>query len=111
MKDSFYPNTDPDSPFLPAYIYHLPPERSDVEIPCRVSDPSAIVTLVNVDTNQPVPCMYDSKQGALGTFSAGTYVCKAIINGEVHTSEEYIVQDSIGACLRVFELVSYIYCF
>ncbi|XP_015241041.1 PREDICTED: platelet-derived growth factor receptor alpha [Cyprinodon variegatus] len=86
---------DPDSPFLPAYIYHLPPERSDVEIPCRVSDPSAIVTLVNVDTNQPVPCMYDSKQGALGTFSAGTYVCKAIINGEVHTSEEYIVQDSI----------------
>lgn len=70
-----------------------------MEIQCRVSDPSANVTLINVDTRQPVPCVYDSKRGALGVFTAGTYVCKAVINGEEHYSEEYIVHGWIGVCV------------
>lgn len=72
-----------------------------MEIQCRVSDPSANVTLINVDTQQPVPCMYDSKRGALGIFTAGTYICKALINGEEHYSEEYIVHGWIGVCVCV----------
>lgn len=98
LIDVFYPNTDPDSLFVPNFINHVPVDQNEIEIPCRVSDPSAIVTLVNVDTNQTVPSDYDSKKGALGIFPTGTYVCKAIINGKEHTSEQYIVHDSIGAC-------------
>lgn len=85
---------DPGSPFLPFFMNHVQPGRNEMEIPCRVSDPSAIVTLFNIDTNQTVPSEYDSKRGALGMFTGGTYVCKAVINGEEHISEEYLVQDS-----------------
>uniref|UniRef100_A0A669D9Q0 receptor protein-tyrosine kinase n=1 Tax=Oreochromis niloticus TaxID=8128 RepID=A0A669D9Q0_ORENI len=66
-------------------------------IQCRVSDPNANVTLINSDTQQPVPSIYDSKRGALGIFTAGTYVCKAVINGHEFYSEEYIVHGSTGA--------------
>ncbi|MED6292932.1 hypothetical protein CHARACLAT_005637 [Characodon lateralis] len=86
---------DPDTPYIPFFVNHVLVDRNEIEIPCRVSDPSANVTLVNVDTNQTVPSDYDSKRGALGIFPTGTYVCKAIINGEEHTSEQYIVHDSI----------------
>lgn len=71
-----------------------------MEIQCRVSDPSANVTLLNMDTQQPVPSVYDSKRGALGVFTAGTYICKAVINGEVHYSEEYIVHGWTGVYLQ-----------
>lgn len=69
-----------------------------MEIQCRVTDPSANVTLINVDTSQPVHSFYDSKRGAVGIFTAGTYVCKALINGEEHFSEEYIVHGWTGVC-------------
>ncbi|XP_072246068.1 platelet-derived growth factor receptor alpha [Leuresthes tenuis] len=84
---------DPDVPFVPSpvpYSNHVL-TNNEMEIQCLVSDPTANVTLVNVDTQQPVSCVYDSKRGALGVFPAGTYVCKALINGEVHESGEYIV--------------------
>uniref|UniRef100_A0A1A8UQB2 Platelet-derived growth factor receptor alpha n=1 Tax=Nothobranchius furzeri TaxID=105023 RepID=A0A1A8UQB2_NOTFU len=90
---------DPDAPFVPSPWSFLNPVLSDheeMEIPCRVSDPTAHVTLLNVDTQQPVPCVYDSKRGALGIFTAGTYVCKALIKGKEHYSEEYIVHGLIG---------------
>ncbi|XP_007550752.1 platelet-derived growth factor receptor alpha [Poecilia formosa] len=86
---------DPDSVFVPNYINHVPVDQNEIEIPCRVSDPRATVTLVNVDTNQTIPSDYDSKKGALGIFPPGTYVCKAIVNGVEHTSEQYIVYESI----------------
>ncbi|KAM8873655.1 platelet-derived growth factor receptor alpha isoform 2-T2 [Spinachia spinachia] len=85
---------DPDVPFLPSLVpfgNHILSDHEDMEIQCRVSDPSANVTLVNVETQQPVASVYDSKRGAVGVFSAGTYVCKALINGEEHHSGEYIV--------------------
>lgn len=80
---------------------HVLSDHKEMEIQCRVSDPSANVTLVNVDTQQPVPSVYDSKKGALGVFTAGTYVCKALINGEEHYSEEYIVHGWTGVCVFV----------
>lgn len=76
-----------------------------MEIQCRVSDPSANVTLVNIDTQQPVPCVYDSKRGALGIFTAGTYICKALINGEERHSSEYIVHGWTGVCSRIWECI------
>lgn len=94
--------SDPDVPFVPLAVpfgNHVLSDHEEMEIQCRVSDPSANVTLINVDTQQPVPCVYDSKRGALGVFTAGTYVCKAVVNGAEHDSEEYIVHGWIGVCV------------
>lgn len=85
---------DPDVPFVPSLVpfgNHILYEHEDMEIQCRVSDPSANVTLVNMETQQPVASVYDSKRGAVGVFTAGTYVCKALVNGKEHHSGEYIV--------------------
>ncbi|XP_035509000.1 platelet-derived growth factor receptor alpha [Morone saxatilis] len=90
---------DPDVPFVPSPVpfgNHVLSDHDEMEIQCRVSDPSANVTLVNVDTHEPVPSVYDSKRGALGVFTAGTYVCIALINGEEHYSGEYIVHGWTG---------------
>lgn len=95
--------SDPDVPFVPSVVpfgNHVLSDHEEMEIQCRVSDPSANVTLINVDTQQPVPCMYNSKRGAVGVFTAGTYVCKAVVNGKEHDSEEYIVHGWIGVCVR-----------
>uniref|UniRef100_A0A8C5DXD3 receptor protein-tyrosine kinase n=1 Tax=Gouania willdenowi TaxID=441366 RepID=A0A8C5DXD3_GOUWI len=70
---------DPNVPFVPSSVpfgNHVLSDHEEMEIQCRVSDPRANVTLLSVDTQQPVPCVYDSKRGALGIFTAGTYVCK-----------------------------------
>uniref|UniRef100_A0A8C5DXZ9 receptor protein-tyrosine kinase n=1 Tax=Gouania willdenowi TaxID=441366 RepID=A0A8C5DXZ9_GOUWI len=94
-------NTTEDSDDSSIYIYVpgmvAPLCLCEMEIQCRVSDPRANVTLLSVDTQQPVPCVYDSKRGALGIFTAGTYVCKAVIGGDEHYSSEYIVHGWTGA--------------
>ncbi|XP_041791097.1 platelet-derived growth factor receptor alpha [Chelmon rostratus] len=98
---------DPEVPFVPSPVpfgNHVLSDHEEMEIQCRVSDPSANVTLVNVDTQQPVPSVYDSKRGALGVFTAGTYVCKALINGEEHHSGEYIVHGWTGGAALHVEL-------
>lgn len=86
---------DPDVPFVPSRVpfgNHVTSlDHDEMEIPCRVTDPSANVSLVSVDTQQPVSSVYDSKRGALGYFAGGTYVCKAVINGQEYESEQYIV--------------------
>ncbi|XP_075943395.1 platelet-derived growth factor receptor alpha [Anarhichas minor] len=100
---------DPDVPFVPSLVpfgNHVLSDHEDMEIQCRVSDPSANVTLVNVDTQQPVSSVYDSKRGALGVFTAGTYVCKALINGEEHYSGEYIVHGWAGGAALHVELTA-----
>lgn len=102
LRNLFYYTTDPNVPFVPSPVpfgNHVLSDHEEMEIQCRVSDPSANVTLVNVDTQQPVPSVYDSKRGALGVFTAGTYVCKALIHGEEHYSGEYIVHGWTGVCL------------
>ncbi|XP_032381838.1 platelet-derived growth factor receptor alpha [Etheostoma spectabile] len=100
---------DPDVPFVPSPVpfgNHVLSDHEEMEIQCRVSDPSANVTLVNVDTQQPVPSVYDSKRGALGVFTAGTYICKALINGEEHYSGEYIVHGWTGGAALHVELTA-----
>lgn len=97
---------DPDFPFVPSpvpYGNHVLSYHEEMEINCRVSDPTANVTLMNLDTQQAVPCKYDSKRGALGVFTAGTYVCIAVVNGQEHYSEEYIVHGwtGVGGGLQV----------
>ncbi|XP_071005721.1 platelet-derived growth factor receptor alpha [Oncorhynchus clarkii lewisi] len=97
---------DPEVPFVPSLVpfgNHVLNGHDEMEIQCRVSDPGANVTLVNADTQQAVPmAVYDSKRGAVGFFSAGTYFCKALVNGEEHLSEEYIVHGWAGGSeLRV----------
>lgn len=85
---------DPDVPFVPSLLpfgNHIVSEPEEMAIQCMVSDPGANVTLFNVDTQRPVASVYDSRRGALGVFPAGTYACKALINGEEHVSQEYIV--------------------
>lgn len=100
---------DPDVPFVPSPVpfgNHVLSDHEEMEIQCRVSDPSANVTLINVDTQKPVPSVYDSKRGALGVFTAGTYVCKALINGEEHYSGEYIVHGWTGGAALHVELTA-----
>ncbi|CAK6956108.1 platelet-derived growth factor receptor alpha [Scomber scombrus] len=100
---------DPDVPFVPSPVpfgNHVLSDRGEMEIQCRVSDPSANVTLINVDRQEPVPSVYDSKRGALGVFTAGTYVCKALINGEEHNSGEYIVHGWAGGGALHVELTA-----
>ncbi|XP_034036396.1 platelet-derived growth factor receptor alpha [Thalassophryne amazonica] len=100
---------DPDVPFVPSLVpfgNHVLSNHEEMEIQCRVSDPSANVTLVNADTQQPVPSVYDSKRGALGVFTAGTYICKALVNGEEHYSEEYIVHGWTGGSELQVELTA-----
>ncbi|XP_056234026.1 platelet-derived growth factor receptor alpha [Seriola aureovittata] len=100
---------DPDNPFVPSPVpfgNHVLFGHEEMEIHCRVSDPSANVTLINVDTQQPVPSVYDSKRGALGVFTSGTYICKALINGEEHYSEEYIVHGWTGGAGLHVELTA-----
>ncbi|KAI4828770.1 hypothetical protein KUCAC02_022846 [Chaenocephalus aceratus] len=100
---------DPDVPFVTSLVpfgNHVLSDQEEMEIQCRVSDPSANVTLVNVDTQLPVPSFYDSKRGALGVFTAGTYVCKALVNGEERDSEEYIVHGWTGGAALHVELTA-----
>ncbi|XP_040896819.1 platelet-derived growth factor receptor alpha [Toxotes jaculatrix] len=95
---------DPDVPFVPSPVpfgNHVLSDHEEMEIQCRVTDPSANVTLFNADTQQPVPSVYDSRRGALGVFTAGTYICKALINGEEHISEDFIVHGWAGGALHV----------
>ncbi|KAG9330015.1 hypothetical protein JZ751_027623 [Albula glossodonta] len=90
---------DPNVPFVPSvipYANHVLSDQEEMEIQCRVTDPSANVTLLNIDTQRVVPSLYDSKRGAVGFFSSGTYVCRAVLSGQEHLSEEYIVHGWTG---------------
>ncbi|KAG7316741.1 hypothetical protein KOW79_020282 [Hemibagrus wyckioides] len=90
---------DPDMLFVPPllpYGHHVLKSLEEMEIPCRVSDPSAQVKLFHIETEQEVPVNYDSKKGFLGNFTPGTYVCQATVNEKNQKSEEYIVHGWIG---------------
>ncbi|XP_051951302.1 platelet-derived growth factor receptor alpha [Xyrauchen texanus] len=96
---------DPKTPFAPsmtAFDNHVLSSHEEMEIPCRVTDPSTSVSLVHIETDQVLPSIYDSKRGFVGLFVAGTYVCKALIGGQEHDSIEYIVHGWTGGSeLRV----------
>lgn len=98
---NFFPKTyaDPETPFVPSmnpFENHVLTSHDEMEIPCRVTDPSASVSLIHIETNQVLPSVYDSKRGFIGLFSAGTYVCRTLTNGQTHDSIEYIVHGWTG---------------
>lgn len=76
-----------------------------------MSDPGVHVTLFHMETQQAVPANYDSKRGFLGNFTPGTYECQALVNGEEHMSEEYIVHGWIGKDERVCIFKIFLYNF
>uniref|UniRef100_A0A8C1IHG4 Platelet-derived growth factor receptor alpha n=1 Tax=Cyprinus carpio TaxID=7962 RepID=A0A8C1IHG4_CYPCA len=82
---------DPETPFVPSmspFENHVLTSHDEMEIPCRVTDPSTTVSLIHIETNQVLSSVYDSKRGFIGFFGAGTYVCRALINGQKHDTEK-----------------------
>ncbi|KAI2651924.1 Platelet-derived growth factor receptor alpha [Labeo rohita] len=62
---------DPETPFVPSmapFENHVLTSHDEMEIPCRVTDPSASVSLINMETNQVLPSVYDTKRGFIGLF-------------------------------------------
>ncbi|TRY94941.1 hypothetical protein DNTS_013092 [Danionella cerebrum] len=97
---------DPQTPFVPSMMTpfenHVMTSHDQMEIPCRVTDPSTSVSLIHVETGQVVPSVYDSRKGFVGLFSGGTYVCRALVDGNTHDSIEYIVHGwTVGFELQV----------
>lgn len=85
--------TDPDMPFVPSIPedqFILVEEGDPTVIPCRTSDPSAQVTLTN-SLDKAVYAFYDSKQGFVGNFPAGSYTCKTVVNGVEFKSDEFLI--------------------
>lgn len=85
--------TDPDMPFVPSIPedqFILVEEGDPTVIPCRTSDPDAEVTLVN-SLDKSVYALYDSKQGFIGNFPAGSYTCKTMVKGVEFKSDEFLI--------------------
>ncbi|XP_030047251.1 platelet-derived growth factor receptor alpha [Microcaecilia unicolor] len=85
---------DPTVAFVPSSMldHFIATEENDLAIiPCRTTNPKAEVTLIKMEESKIVYNLYDSKQGFLGRFPSGSYVCKTIINGEEFQTEPFIV--------------------
>ncbi|KAK2513703.1 Pdgfra [Columba guinea] len=92
-KDIYIYVPDPDMPFVPSIPedqFILVEEGDPTVIPCRTSDPSAQVTLTN-SLDKAVYAFYDSKQGFVGNFPAGSYTCKTMVNGVEFKSDEFLI--------------------
>ncbi|XP_077135871.1 platelet-derived growth factor receptor alpha isoform X3 [Ranitomeya variabilis] len=86
---------DPAVPFVRSGMlehFILVPEGEIATIACRITDPNVQVILRNKDENKIVNAVYDSKQGFLGFFPSGAYVCETTINGTFINTEDFIVQ-------------------
>ncbi|NXX52840.1 PGFRA factor, partial [Scopus umbretta] len=84
---------DPDMPFVPSIPedqFILVEEGDPTVIPCRTSDPNAQVTLIN-SLDKAVHAFYDSKQGFIGNFPAGSYTCKTMVKGVEFKSDEFLI--------------------
>ncbi|KAJ7410485.1 Platelet-derived growth factor receptor alpha [Willisornis vidua] len=92
-KDIYIYVPDPDMPFVPSIPedqFILVEEGDPTVIPCRTSDPDAQVTLIN-SLDKTVDALYDTKQGFIGNFPAGSYTCKTMAKGVEFKSEEFLV--------------------
>uniref|UniRef100_A0A674GQU1 Platelet-derived growth factor receptor alpha n=1 Tax=Taeniopygia guttata TaxID=59729 RepID=A0A674GQU1_TAEGU len=92
-KDIYVYVPDPDMPFVPSIPedqFILVEEGDPAVIPCRTSDPDAQVTLVN-NLDKPVHALYDTKQGFIGNFPAGSYMCKTMVKGVEFKSDEFLI--------------------
>ncbi|XP_049503978.1 platelet-derived growth factor receptor beta isoform X1 [Panthera uncia] len=85
---------DPTMGFLPVFpedLFIFLTEISEITIPCRVTDPSLVVTLHEKKVDIPLPIPYDHQRGFSGIFEDKTYVCKTIIGDREVDSEAYYV--------------------
>ncbi|KAL2305182.1 hypothetical protein Nmel_007157 [Mimus melanotis] len=92
-KDIYIYVPDPDMPFVPSVPedqFILVEEGDPAVIPCRTSDPDAQVTLVN-SLDKSVSALYDTKQGFIGNFPAGSYTCKTMVQGVEFKSDEFLI--------------------
>uniref|UniRef100_A0A8D0HP11 Platelet-derived growth factor receptor alpha n=1 Tax=Sphenodon punctatus TaxID=8508 RepID=A0A8D0HP11_SPHPU len=80
----------PFVPPLPEDLLIVIEEDDSTIIPCRTSDPNAEVTLINSES-KVLYAFYDSKQGFIGNFSAGSYTCKTSVKGMEVKSVEFII--------------------
>uniref|UniRef100_H3AL18 receptor protein-tyrosine kinase n=1 Tax=Latimeria chalumnae TaxID=7897 RepID=H3AL18_LATCH len=87
---------DPTVVFVPIKQYEefiFAPEGELVTIPCRITDPTLSVTLRNLDLNEVIHGLYDSKQGFIGKFLPGPYTCEVTINGtDIEFETQFLVQ-------------------
>ncbi|NXD64715.1 PGFRA factor, partial [Eolophus roseicapillus] len=92
-KDIYIYVPDPDMPFVPSVPedqFILVEEGDPTVIPCRTSAPNAEVTLIN-SLDKAVYAFYDSKQGFIGNFPAGSYTCKTTVKGVEFKSDEFLI--------------------
>lgn len=67
-------------------------EDESAIIPCRTTDPNSQVTLRNKDMEKNVNAFYDSKQGFVGNFISGVYICETMVNGVLIKTDDYNLQ-------------------
>lgn len=80
----------PFVPSIPEDQFILVEEGDPTIIPCRTSDPNSQVTLIN-SLDKAVYAFYDSKQGFIGNFPAGSYTCKTMVKGVEFKSDEFLI--------------------
>ncbi|XP_069753941.1 LOW QUALITY PROTEIN: platelet-derived growth factor receptor beta-like [Narcine bancroftii] len=85
LKEWFRPQTQQE-------MIIMAEESAEFTIPCMVTNPKLQVTLHHMETDTIVNSAYDTRQGFLGRFEAGTYTCKARMQGEERESDEYLVE-------------------
>ncbi|EMP25106.1 Alpha-type platelet-derived growth factor receptor [Chelonia mydas] len=92
-KDIYIYVPDPDMPFvplLPEDQFILVEDGDSTIIPCRTSDPNAQVALIDSEA-KVVYAYYDSKQGFLGNFPAGSYTCQTTVKGMEFKSDQFFI--------------------
>ncbi|XP_073464538.1 platelet-derived growth factor receptor alpha isoform X1 [Aquarana catesbeiana] len=86
---------DPTVPFVPSATFDhiiVVEEDESAIVPCRTTDPNSQVTLRNKDMEKNVNAFYDSKQGFVGNFGSGVYICETMVNGVLFKTDDYNLQ-------------------
>ncbi|KAM9328957.1 platelet-derived growth factor receptor alpha [Gastrophryne carolinensis] len=86
---------DPTVPFVPsAMLDHIIVviEDESAIVPCRTTDPNTHVILRNKDEAKIVNAFYDSKQGFIGNFPSGVYICETTVNGVLYKTDDFNLQ-------------------
>lgn len=86
---------DPTVPFVRSVMFDhiiLVSEDETATVACRVTDPNIQVTLRNTDDGKIVNALYNSKEGFVGIFPSGSYVCETTVNGAFFKTQDFIVQ-------------------
>ncbi|KAM4708711.1 platelet-derived growth factor receptor alpha [Discoglossus pictus] len=81
--------------FVPSTMFEhiiVVEEDESAIVPCRTTDPNSQVTLKNSDNSKTLSAFYDSKQGFVGNFAAGAYICETVVNDVVVTTDPFILR-------------------